>query len=40
MSQHISTLKLHQLRYGELSGAELEAVRTHLAGCDHCAARL
>lgn len=37
---HPSTLQLHQLRYGELSGEALGRVRSHLAGCDACAARL
>jgi hypothetical protein len=37
---HISTLKLHQLRYGELSHAEEVKLRSHLDTCQHCAARL
>ena len=37
---HISTLKLHQLRYGELSESEQSQLREHLAVCPHCRARL
>ena len=37
---HISTLKLHQLRYGELSAEEEAQLRSHLASCQQCAARL
>jgi hypothetical protein len=37
---HISTLKLHRLRYGELSHDEQATLRDHLAGCETCASRL
>lgn len=37
---HVSTLTLHQLRYGELQGDALRDVRSHLDGCDVCAGRL
>jgi hypothetical protein len=37
---HLSTLHLHQLRYGELPAETAEAARAHLAGCARCAARL
>lgn len=40
MADHISTLKLHQLRYGELSAAEEQILRTHVVGCARCTARL
>ena len=30
MTPHLSTLTLHQLRYGELEGAEASAARAHL----------
>ena len=36
---HIHTLKLHQLRLGELSGEEEGQLRGHLASCDACARR-
>ena len=39
MSSHISTLKLHHLRLGELSADAEPAVREHLAGCALCRAR-
>ncbi len=37
---HLSTLKLHQYRYGELDGDLCEEVRNHIATCERCAARL
>lgn len=37
---HVSTLRLHQLRLGELPGDEEGRVRAHLADCDVCARRL
>jgi len=37
---HVNTLKLHQLRLGELSPAEERALHAHLAECALCAARL
>ncbi len=40
MTQHISTLKLHQYRYGELDGEARDGVRVHLDACDTCRARL
>ena len=38
--EHLSTLTLHQLRYGELDAAEEETARAHLAHCDHCSGLL
>lgn len=38
--RHVSTLTLHQLRYGELAGDALRDARVHLDGCDVCAGRL
>lgn len=40
MSAHLSTLKLHQLRYGELSGEALATARAHLDSCNRCSGRL
>ncbi|MCO4743670.1 MAG: hypothetical protein KC912_02705 [Proteobacteria bacterium] len=40
MSGHLSTLKLHQLRYGELSSDLERDARVHIAECDRCRARL
>lgn len=37
---HVSTLKLHQLRYGELSPEVAGELRAHLDGCDTCRDRL
>jgi hypothetical protein len=37
---HISTLKLHQLRYGELDAHARAPLDAHLAACAACAARL
>jgi len=37
---HISTLKLHQLRYGELDAHARAPLDAHLADCAACAARL
>lgn len=40
MTQHVSTLRLHQLRLGELTGEEEGRVRSHLAECTVCSSRL
>lgn len=37
---HVSTLRLHQLRLGELDGDEEVRLRAHVAACDVCARRL
>ena len=37
---HLSTLKLHQLRYGELAGDELREARAHIDACPQCRDRL
>ncbi len=37
---HVSTLKLHQLRLGELPGDEAARCQAHLDGCALCQARL
>ena len=37
---HISTLRLHQFRLGELAPDASAAVQTHLVDCDTCASRL
>ncbi len=37
---HLNTLTLHRYRYGELDEAELATLRTHLADCERCSARL
>lgn len=37
---HVSTLRLHQFRLGELAPAAAELVQAHLATCDTCAERL
>lgn len=37
---HISTLTLHRFRLGELSATEEGRLRSHLASCETCAARL
>lgn len=37
---HISTLKLHKLRYGELSPDEQAEVKLHLSDCETCSSRL
>lgn len=37
---HPSTLKLHQLRYGELDSEQEREVRAHLESCAHCAGLL
>lgn len=37
---HVSTLRLHRLRLGELSPTEEGEIRRHLADCPRCAARL
>jgi hypothetical protein len=37
---HISTLKLHQFRYGELDADASALVRSHVDGCDVCRGRL
>ncbi|MFZ5481598.1 MAG: anti-sigma factor family protein [Myxococcota bacterium] len=36
---HVSTLRLHQLRLGEIDGEEAGRIRAHLADCDTCARR-
>ena len=40
MNTHLSTLRLHQYRYGELSDAEEEEARAHLDACALCSERL
>jgi hypothetical protein len=40
MTQHLSTLKLHQYRYGELEGDICEAARAHIETCERCSQRL
>lgn len=37
---HLSTLKLHQLRYGELTPADESEARAHLSSCERCASRM
>ena len=37
---HVSELRMRRLFAGELAGAELAAVESHLAGCGECARRL
>ncbi len=37
---HLSTLDLHRLRYGELSGARESRVRGHVGDCSDCRRRL
>ncbi|TNE92281.1 MAG: hypothetical protein EP330_02135 [Deltaproteobacteria bacterium] len=37
---HLSTLKLHALRYGELEPAEEAEAKAHLETCDRCRGRL
>lgn len=37
---HISTVKLHQLRYNELDAEEAASIRSHLDGCERCRSRL
>src|SRR5213076_735145 len=37
---HVSTLDLHRLRYGELDKARASEVRTHVDGCPTCTERL
>lgn len=39
MTPHISTLKLHQLRLGEIAGEAAEPLKAHLATCALCQAR-
>ena len=36
MTRHLSTLTLHQLRYGELEGPEAAQARAHLQTCERC----
>jgi hypothetical protein len=36
---HVSTLRLHQLRLGEIEGEDAGRIRAHLADCDACARR-
>lgn len=38
--QHLSTLTLNQLRYGELDASQSAAARAHLDACERCASRL
>lgn len=38
-SAHLSTLTLHQLRYGELEADEEQAAHAHLEACPDCRAR-
>ncbi|MBX2803330.1 MAG: hypothetical protein KTR31_36960 [Myxococcales bacterium] len=40
MSTHLSTLTLHQLRYGDLDASAMQAAREHLQSCPRCAARI
>jgi hypothetical protein len=40
MTPHLSTLALHRLRYGEITGAEREEATAHLDVCARCQARL
>lgn len=40
MSGHLSTLVLHQLRYGELDADALASARAHIEACPRCAERL
>jgi anti-sigma factor RsiW len=40
MTPHLSTLALHQLRYGELPDADAAAARDHLSACAACSDRL
>ena len=37
---HVTTLDLHRLRYGELDKARAAEVRAHLDGCPMCTERL
>jgi hypothetical protein len=37
---HLSTLLLHQLRYGELEPTAMQAARAHVDGCPRCRSRL
>lgn len=39
-SRHLSTLALHQLRYGELASPMLADANAHIASCPHCSSRL
>lgn len=36
---HISTIKLHQLRYNELDAPEAASIQEHLGSCERCRAR-
>lgn len=38
--EHLSTLTLHQLRYGELDASEEKGARAHLADCERCSGLL
>lgn len=40
MSEHLSTLRLHQLRYEELTGDAKTQAEAHLASCELCRERL
>lgn len=37
---HVSTLKLHQLRYNELPANEAQQLQAHIGDCDRCRGRL
>ncbi len=36
MSEHLSTLRLHQLRYGELQGDQAADANAHIKQCSLC----
>ena len=40
LPKHLSTLTLHQFRYGELSSEQHREAQAHLEMCEHCAKRL
>ena len=40
MTSHLSTLTLHQLRYGELEAEQAASARLHLESCERCAGLL
>lgn len=39
-SNHLSTLVLHRIRYGEIEGEALAAAKRHLSSCDRCQSRM